>query len=394
MPQRLETLEELRDHLSAHVHVLVILLSESWGGLEQTALADTRRLVKNGLKVSFLVKEDSPIDHVLKQESPHIRRIYSPRKVRNWIDFRFMRQIRDLVDIENVNLIHVHQTGLLGSVVPALLGRAHVALAVSRHILNNHNKRDPLHALIYRRVDFLLVLSQTMRNNVVATFPVREKRVRTVNLGINLQRFNPHLVDRNTMRDEWGVAKDAFLVGVVGRLDPAKGQDVLVKALPRVAHDIPEVMGVLVGDETPGLEGAYREQIEESIRQLHLEGRMLICHATDDVPLVLAALDLFVMPSWSEAFGLVALEAMAMGVPCILAGSGSVAEIARGSGSRMFRPGDAFDLGRQIMQLYRSPDERARMAKKAREYVHAHHSEDLRFYQTLDIYHRCERRRM
>ncbi|NUM89288.1 MAG: glycosyltransferase, partial [Bdellovibrionales bacterium] len=136
-----------------------------------------------------------------------------------------------------------------------------------------------------------------------------------------------------------------------------------------------------------------REELEAGIRQLHLEGRMLVCHATDDVPSVLAALDLFVMPSWSEAFGLVALEAMAMGVPCLLAASGSVAEIARGSGSRMFRPGDAFDLGRQIMRLYRNPEERAAMSQRAREYVHAHHSEDLRFFQTLDIYHRCERRR-
>ncbi|NUM87924.1 MAG: glycosyltransferase family 4 protein, partial [Bdellovibrionales bacterium] len=255
MAQRLETLEELRDHLSGHLHVLVVLLSDSWGGLEQTALADTRRLVKNGMKVSFLVRDGSPVDHVLQQESPHIRRVHSPRKVRNWLDFQFMQQIRELVDVDGVNLVHLHQTSLLGSVVPALWGRRHVALAVSRHILNNHNKRDPLHALIYRRVDFLLVLSHTMRNNVVATFPVREKRVRTVNLGINVQRFNPNTVDRNVMRDEWGVAKDAFLVGVVGRLDPAKGQDVLVKALPRVAHDIPEVMGVLVGNETPGLEG-------------------------------------------------------------------------------------------------------------------------------------------
>src|SRR5690606_33457937 len=143
----------------------------------------------------------------------------------------------------------------------------------------------------------------------------------------------------------------------------------LVKALARVTHEIPDVMGVLVGDETPGLEGRYRAEIEAGIQQLHIAERMIVCPAKSDVPSALAALDLFVMPSWSEAYGLVALEAMAMGVPCILARSGSAKEIAHGSGSWLFRPGDAFDLARKVVALQRDAKGRGHMAAAGRRFV-------------------------
>ena len=394
MPAKLDVFEELRDRLAEQLHILVIMISDAWGGLEMTALADTRMLVKQGFRVSFLVREGSPIDLVLKMESPQIKRVYSPQKERNYMDMGLMRLIRRQIDHEGVNLIHCHQTSILGSVTPTLLARPRVALVVSRHILNNHNKKDPIHALMYQRVDYLLVLSQTMRANIAHTFPVPGKKIRHVPLAVDLGRFNPRLVDRNEMRREWKVNDSTFLVGVVGRLDPLKGQDLLVKALARVTNMIPDVMGVLVGDESPGLDGSYKEELELGISQLRMQERMIVCPAKADIPSALAALDLFVMPSWSEAYGLVALEAMAMGVPCLLARSGSAEEIARGSSSALFRAGDAFDLAKKIKSLHGNPGVRDKMGAEGRKFVEQNHSTDLRLVRTLDVYARCVRRRL
>ncbi|MGZ3703152.1 MAG: glycosyltransferase, partial [Bdellovibrionota bacterium] len=213
-----ETLEELRDRLASELHVLVVMISRAWGGLEQTALADVRLLMQSGLRVTLLVRENSPIDHAVKMESPQIKLVYCPDHVRNYFDGGLWKQLRSLIDDDGVNLVHCHQTSILGAVVPALLRRPHVALVVSRHILNSHNKKDPLHALLYRRVDYMLVLSQTMRRNLAQTFPLPEKKLRIVNLSIDLERFNPNTVDRS-LREQWGFPKDAFLVGLVGRLD-------------------------------------------------------------------------------------------------------------------------------------------------------------------------------
>src|SRR5688572_23088235 len=123
-----ETLEEMRDRLAGELHVLVVMISRAWGGLEQTALADVRLLMQSGLRVSLLVRENSPIDHAVKMESPQIKLVYCPEAVRNYFDGGLWRQLRHLIDEDGVNLVHCHQTSILGAVVPALLRRPHVAL--------------------------------------------------------------------------------------------------------------------------------------------------------------------------------------------------------------------------------------------------------------------------
>lgn len=389
-----ETLEEIRDRLAGELHVLVVMISRAWGGLEQTALADVRLLMHSGLKVTVLIRENSPIDNAIKMESPQIKRVYCPDHVRNYFDGGLWRQLRHLIDEQAVNLVHCHQTSLLGAVVPALLRRPHVALVVSRHILNSHNKKDPFHALLYRRVDYMLCLSQTMRRNLASTFPVPEKKLRIVNLAIDLERFNPNVVERSQMRREWGIPDDAFLVGLVGRLDPMKGQDLLVKALAQAKKTHPNIYGVMVGSETPGLDGRYLKELQEGIRQLHLEDSIRVLPARKEVPEVMAALDLFVMPSWSEAFGLVALEAMVMGVPCLLGRGGSAEEMAAGSGAELVRPQDAYDLARKIILLLNSPGVRNEMKSRGRAYVLENHSKQVRLQKTLEVYARCYRRRI
>ncbi len=394
MPVIGETLEELRDKLSEELHILVILISNSWGALEQTVLGDVRFLMKNGMKVSFLVREGSPLDQHIKMESPQIRLVYCSPNVRTYLDTSLFRQLRQLVDKEGVNLVHCHQSIYLGSIVPALMARRHVALVLSRHSLNHQNKRDPLHSILYRRVDYLLVLSNAMKRNLFSTYPLPEKKLRIVTPAIEVERFNPNLVDRMQMRKEWGVPDDTFLVGLVGRIDPRKGQDVIVKALAQVRKNYPDVMGVMVGNETPGLDGSYLGELKESIRQLRLEDSILVMPALKEIPEVLAALDLFVMPSWTEAFGLVAIEAMAMGVPCILGRGGSAEEMARGSGAELVRTHDAYDLARKIIQLRNNPRIREEMRKNGREYVLTNHSRVARLQRTLEIYARCYRRRI
>lgn len=393
-PLGAENIEELRNRLGRELRVLVVMLSHAWGGLEQVALADARMLVQNGFNVTLLVREGSPIDRTVQMESPQIKLVYSPQKVRNYFDGGLWRQLRHLIDHEGVNLVHCHQTSILGAIVPALLSRPHVALVVSRHILNSHNKKDPLHAVLYRRLDYLLVLSRTMKQNLAATLPLPEKKLRIVNLSIDLERFNPNLVDRKALRSEWGVPEDAFLVGVVGRLDPMKGQDLLVKAIAQVRKTHKDVYGLMVGNETPGLSGSYIKELQGGIEQLRLSKYIFLKEARKEVPEVMAALDLFVMPSWSEAFGLVALEAMAMGVPCILGRGGSAEEMAISSGAELVRPRDAYDLARKIIFLRNSPIIREDMSKRGREYVRENHSREVRLYKTLEVYARCYRRRI
>lgn len=389
-----ETIEEYRTRYAGELRILIVLLSDAWGGLEQTALSDASLLTRQGFKTIAMVRKGTPIADHLKEDSPQISVVFAPESVRNYFDLRFISVLRETITEHQINIVHCHQTSLLGSIVPALWRHPEVALVVSRHILNEHNKRDPVHAIIYRRVDYLLVLSQIMKDNLLGTLPIPEKKLRVVPLSINLGRFNPAVQDAQAFRKTWNISPDSYLVGVIGRLDPQKGQDTLIKALAQASKWNSDIHGLIIGNETPGLEGKYLAELNEAVAQLGMQDRVTILPGQSEVSNAMAALDLFVMPSWSEAFGLVALEAMALGIPCILARGGSVEEIAAFGRALTFRPRDAYDLALKIKYLHGRPDLAAEMTRLARDYVLANHSHDSRLERTLELYARCYRRRI
>jgi glycosyltransferase involved in cell wall biosynthesis len=130
------------------------------------------------------------------------------------------------------------------------------------------------------------------------------------------------------------------------------------------------------------------------VAQFHLEDTVVFAGYQENIPEVMQAFDIFVMPSRQEAFGLVAIEAMAMESPIVISSGGSAYEIVgQEEFGLLVRPEDAFDLQHQIRWLMDHPQERAVMGKQARAHVMKHYDRKLRVFKTLELYHRALRRR-
>ena len=119
----------LRD---SSLRALVICLSHSWGGLEQVAANDARDVAALGLDVRVLCLEGSPIHAHLASDGA-VKTIPLAFRPGNLLDLKFRRELLRLIDDEGINLVHTHQTSLLGSVSPWLYARPDVALLASRH---------------------------------------------------------------------------------------------------------------------------------------------------------------------------------------------------------------------------------------------------------------------
>src|SRR6185312_1683974 len=106
---------------------------------------------------------------------------------------------------------------------------------------------------------------------------------------------------------------------------------------------------VIVGEQTLGSTGNHLDELREMVAQFRLEDHVVFAGYQENIPEIMKAFDIFVMPSRQEAFGLVAIEAMAMECPIIISSGGSSDEIV---GHEEFgltmRPDDAFDLQRQL----------------------------------------------
>lgn len=365
------------------------------GGLEQVAANDSIDVGALGLSIKVLCLEGSPIHESLAQRK-EVQVAPLNFRPRNNFDWTMRGELFRQMDEGGVNLIHTHQTSLLGSIVPWVWGRPKVALLATRHIMNNHNKKDFFHRLLYRRLDSLMVMSQTLRKNVQDTHSVREKDLKVVNLGLDFDLFDPERVNPEQQRALWQSDDDTVVIGLVGRIDPAKGQATFIKAAAGLLKSLrsgEKLKFVIVGEETLGSSGAYLDELKHMVAQFRLEDHVVFTGFQENIPEIMRAFDIFVMPSRQEAFGLVAIEAMAMECPIIISTGGSAEEIVgREEFGLTVRPDDAFDLQRQLRYLLDNPMERVQMGRKARQHVQANYDRKKRLFKTLNIYHRALRR--
>jgi glycosyltransferase involved in cell wall biosynthesis len=158
-------------------------------------------------------------------------------------------------------------------------------------------------------------------------------RVRAIHNAVDLERFDPTGIDREVARSRLGLGPRTVALGVIAQISPWKAQDDALRALAVLRQYVPDVRLLIVGSArfARGAESfdnrAFERSLHELVTLLSLEAAVDFLGERSDVPDILRALDLLLVPSWQEPFGRSIIEAMAMGVPVIATNSGGPAEI-------------------------------------------------------------------
>jgi len=195
---------------------------------------------------------------------------------------------------------------------------------------------------------------------VARRFPWAPAKVRVVPNGVDLKRFAPR-PPSSALRASLGVPPSAPVALSIGRHVPEKGYRHLVDAAALVERARPGVHWVLVGD------GELRSELEARARRLGLESRVHFTGWRDDVADVLALSDVFVLPSQSEGFGRVLVEAMAMGRAIVATAVGGVPDVVlAGRTGLLVQPADPVALADAVRALLDDPARAARLGAAGR----------------------------
>jgi len=303
--------------------IAVVCFSASLGGLELTSLHLAQGLQKKGVPATLVLPGESPLEERARSAGVETAAMEPGWK---YFDIRTAVRLLRLVRRERIDILlfmrseDIH----IGSIIKVF--HPSVSLVFYQQMQSGHDKRDMLHTWIYSKLSLWISLTQRMKDNVCRFTRLEADKVTVLPLGTDLQRFDPARFDRTEARRHFGLPEEKRIVGVLGRLDPGKGQDVLLRTLPVVAAAHPDVLYVIAGDETAG-EPGHKKRLEDLCRTLGVGPRVRFMPFTNDVPLLMAALDVFTLPSFSETFGLVVVEAMAMEKPVIATNAGGVPEI-------------------------------------------------------------------
>ena len=198
--------------------------------------------------------------------------------------------------------------------------------------------------------------------------------------GVDLERY-----DRQeaccTLREEYDIPEDAPIVGVVARLEVEKGHPTLIEAWPRVLESVPNAHLLVVG------EGSRREALEEQVRALGLESRIVFTGRRDDVPAITAALDVAVLPSYREAQGLSILEAMALSRPVVASNVGGIPEmIEDGRTGLLVQPHDPVALSAAVVRLLEDHPYADTLGRAGHDLVHERFCVELMVRAVESIY--------
>ncbi len=231
------------------------------------------------------------------------------------------------------------------------------------------------------RADAVIVCSYYMRGHVADIFDIDEGRVAVIPNGVDPSELQP-TGDLGALRAEFAAPHEQ-LVLLVGRLVYEKGFQLALDALPDVIARVGDVRFLVAGS------GTHEAELRAQAHRLGLdEHGTFVGWIGDDVLHSLYRIaDLCVVPSIYEPFGLVALEAMASGCPCIVADTGGLREVVPG-GERVglrFNGGDAEHLGVMIERLLVDDDLRDRMVTEASEHVLSFDWDDIAL-RTREIY--------
>jgi glycosyltransferase involved in cell wall biosynthesis len=247
-------------------------------------------------------------------------------------------------------------------------------LTRARSIVHVHVKWSKLYSAPARwsvqSADAVFSISRYVTRTIV-DMGRAESGIHTVLNAIDATRWDSS-TDGAELRRELGVPAEAPLLASVSRLFSWKGQRELLQAFASARAQVPDLKLLIVGADAQDVHGgSFTKELEQLAASLGVAEHVVFTGARSDVPRVMAACDVFTLPSFEEPFGLVFLEAMAMGKPVVAVDNGGTPEVVEhGRAGLLSPPYDIPALAKNIVTLVRDPELRARFGAYGKKRVH------------------------
>lgn len=244
-----------------------------------------------------------------RSESRGIRTFIIP--THGMTDWRWAIQFKRLLRQEQVDLIHAHEfdANVQGTFVAALTGLPLVATVHGKNYFWERLRRRLAYRWVSRRATMVAV-SENLKQFIVEQVGVSPSRVKVLYNGVDMLPQCDR-TEVEACRKELGLPESHQIVGVVGNLYPVKGHQYLIEGIPSVLAKCPNTSFVFAG------RGQLETELKAHVDRLGVGGKVFFLGLRQDIPRILAMLDVFVLPSLSEGLSMAILEAMIAGKPVV-----------------------------------------------------------------------------
>jgi glycosyltransferase involved in cell wall biosynthesis len=372
--------------------VLQLLDTAQFAGTERLVLSLTDGLGRAGASVVLGCRGDSPLYHAAIERGLDVEPLFDRGLLPTGpsLEPRLpqLRSVLKTVRQRSIDIVHAHngRTTLVAAVAARVTG---VTAVASQHFVHpaSAGYRGPkrllagaAHRWVNRQLGSVVAVSSAARSEMIRRVGFPANRIVHIPNGIE----PPLMPGRDkvaAIRDELNVPPGAPLIVTVARLADEKGLDVWVDAVARI-HDVrPDARFVIVG-HGPQKQAILARMAERRVTQI-----LTLAGFRTDATDWIAAGDLFVLPSPAEPFGLVLLEAMALGKPVVACGAAGPLDIVTNDVDGMLvAPGSATALSDAVLRLLADTRYAGRIAAAGRATFSERFTADRMALEVLDVY--------
>jgi L-malate glycosyltransferase len=351
---------------------LIVDLETEWRGGQNQALLLLKGLYERGHAAELVAAQGSALGHRAKKAGIFVHSVS-----RDLFRLPAAAKIRPILADGRIDLVHANEAHAVTAAWLALVGR-HLPFIASRRV-GYPLAKGWIAQRRYRRADCILANSRWVADQAIASGANKDK-VRIVPEGTEIPSpLTPE--KRAAARQRWGIAKSTPVLGCVGVLLPDKGQEWLIRALAEVRHDFPETRLILAGD------GPCRQNLQRLTEELQLSSAVIFAGFVKDIEAVYAALDVFLLPSFFEAFNNSLLAAMAYELPSIAFARGALPEIIENGKTGLLVSGpDLPEISTAIKRILGDPQLAQNFGQAARTCVATNFTADHMVEGTLKVY--------
>ncbi len=387
-------------HPNGKLNVMQIILDLKRAGAQEVVRTLAEYLQTNDCTVTVCTFQDGPVRSDIEKLGVKVEMLRRPRYSVVFLPLflvemrRIRREMARLIETYHVDVAQTHILEVLNFLVLSLRGHADLRLVLwtihnveflptQKHWLLKSKRW--VYRLLYRllaaRVDGYIAVSDEVRQSLLRQLGPIQDKIFTICNAVNLRTFE-RVGDRVALCAQLGLVPESHLIAVVGRLTEQKGHCYLIEAAQSVVETYPETHFLFIGD------GELRHDLQQQVQQAALSRHIHFLGIRNDVPDLLAAADLFVLPSLWEGLSMALLEAMAAGKPIVATSvSGTIQAMAHGETGLVVPPRDSQALAGAIAQLLSNPAQAQTLGQAARQHVVANYGAQKQAREHLALYH-------
>ncbi len=361
------------------MHLGFICTSEGWGGLELNVLRLADWLVEKGVKITFFTLKNSSLTNALLETNHKVVLIQKPRK---YFDLVSAKKLATLVNkITDLETLFIFTNPDIDFVVFCkMISKKKLHLVYQQQMQIGVNKKDPVHTWRYNKLDAWIAPLKVIADDTLSKTNLKKEKIHVVPLCVDAAALTAGVEDKLMARNKLNLNRNRRTIGILGRIDPHKGQDTVIKAAYLLNQQLDfEVDVLIMGKPTIHDQQSqdYYEFVKKEVKDLGIQDNVHFRPYQEDPSTFFSAIDAFIMASKSETFGMVTIEAMMSGVPVIGTNSGGTVELLNfGEYGMLFSPEKHDELAKKIQELFSNSDHMDSISALAKKKALSKYSHD------------------